>query len=324
MEEPLDTGRLFQFVAIALVMEDTSVLGRWFTGGCLAAMIFGVSITAAQTLRPLAPLPLNGLRVAPIFEGWYQNADGSVTMSFGYSNPNVTGVVEIPAGPDNFIEPKEFDGRQPTVFTTPAPEGEDRGAGGRPRRERQRGVFTVTVPPGFKGEVVWTLRYNGITSSVPASTKTGAYGLRWPMAMGSIPPLLRFSANGQAGRGPSGIDAPPMQARVGTPLPITIWLHDDSDRISDPTPVRERGGANNPAMNVNWSKHSGPVGGAIKFDPPRSPIKELQGTATTTATFERPGDYVVRVTADNFGRLDTSSGNQCCWTNGYIKVGVTP
>jgi hypothetical protein len=288
----------------------------------MAAAIFGVSLTA-QTPRPLAPLPPDGLRVAPIFEGWYQNSDGSVTMSFGYSNPNTTGIVEIPVGPDNFIEPKEFNGRQTTVFSTPAPPPEGGGAARGPRRERQRGVFTVTVPAGFKGEVVWTLRYNGITSSVPASSKTTAYGLRWPMAMGSVPPTLRFSPDGAFGRGPGGIDAPDMQARVGVPLPLSIWIHDDSDRITDPTPVRERGGSN-PAMNVNWFKHSGPVGAAITFDPPRNPIQELKGMASTTATFERPGEYVVRVTADNFGRLDTSSGNQCCWTNGYIKVTVTP
>ena len=45
---------------------------------------------------------------------------------------------------------------------------------------------------------------------------------------------------------------------------------------------------------------------------------------TTTATFEQPGEYLVRVRADNFGRVDSSSGNQCCWTNGYLKVTVTP
>jgi hypothetical protein len=32
---------------------------------------------------------------------------------------------------------------------------------------------------------------------------------------------------------------------------------------------------------------------------------------------------VLRVRADNFGRVDTSAGNQCCWTNGYVKVTVT-
>jgi len=75
-------------------------------------------------------------------------------------------------------------------------------------------------------------------------------------------------------------------------------------------------------MNVTWYKHSGP--GPIVFSAPKVPVAELKGTATTSATFKQPGEYVIRVRADNFGRLDTSPGNQCCWTNGYVKVTVTP
>ena len=73
---------------------------------------------------------------------------------------------------------------------------------------------------------------------------------------------------------------------------------------------------------MTWYKHSGP--GAVVFSPSKSPLAELKGTATTSATFNRPGEYVIRVRADNFGRLDTSAGNQCCWTNGYVKIKVTP
>ena len=44
---------------------------------------------------------------------------------------------------------------------------------------------------------------------------------------------------------------------------------------------------------------------------------------TTTVTFDQPGDYLIRVRADNFGRIDSTAGDQCCWTNGYVKVTVT-
>jgi hypothetical protein len=50
----------------------------------------------------------------------------------------------------------------------------------------------------------------------------------------------------------------------------------------------------------------------------------LSASSSTTVTFKVPGEYVVRARVDNFGRLDTSPGNQCCWTNGYIRVNVTP
>lgn len=273
----------------------------------------------ARSQRPLAPLPPEGLRVAPFFDGWYENPDGSITLSFGYSNLNRDDVIEIPLGPDNFITPTEYDGRQPTSFPPNAPDPTSTAATG--RRERERGAFTVTVPAGFKGDVVWTLRVRGQAFSVPGRARTGAYQLRWPMAMGSVPPLLHFKPDGPAGRGPTGLEAAPVQTRVGAVLPLTIWIADDSVREKDPVPIAVKG-TPKAAMNVTWYKHSGP--GPVSFNPPRQPIAELEGTATTSATFTQPGEYVVRVRADNFGRLDTSPGNQCCWTNGYVKVTVTP
>ena len=75
-------------------------------------------------------------------------------------------------------------------------------------------------------------------------------------------------------------------------------------------------------MHVNWYKHIGP--GSVVFSSHTEDLLELEGMATTTATFDQPGEYVIRVRADNFGRVDSSSGNQCCWTNGYVKVTVTP
>lgn len=49
-----------------------------------------------------------------------------------------------------------------------------------------------------------------------------------------------------------------------------------------------------------------PGPGPLVFSPAKQP---------TSATFTQPGEYVLRVRADNFGRLDTSPGNQRCWTN---------
>jgi len=45
---------------------------------------------------------------------------------------------------------------------------------------------------------------------------------------------------------------------------------------------------------------------------------------TTQATFMEPGDYVIRLRVDNFAAPDSSMGNQCCWSNGYLPVTVTP
>lgn len=298
------------------------MLGRWLVGGLTIAMLIGSPPLGAQRPRPLFPLPPDGLRVAPFFDGWYQTPDGTMTLSFGYSNLNREEVVEIPLGPDNFIEPKEYDGPQPTSFPPAVPDSaaDDGGRRG-DRRERERGVFTVTVPAGFRGDVVWTLRNRGQAFSVPGRVRTGAYQLRWPMAMGSVPPLLRFKPNGPPGRGPAGIQADPVQTSVGAPVSLAIWITDDSVREKDPVPIKTKREAK-AAMNVTWSKHSGP--GLVVFSPSKEPIALTEDTATTSATFKQAGQYVIRVRADNFGRLDTSPGNQCCWTNGYVKVTVTP
>ena len=42
----------------------------------------------AQHPRPLSPLPDERNRVAPFFDGWYSNPDGTISLSFGYSNLN--------------------------------------------------------------------------------------------------------------------------------------------------------------------------------------------------------------------------------------------
>jgi hypothetical protein len=340
------------------------VARRWIVSALLLAMVIGAPVLRAQFPRPLSPLPEQGNRVAPFFDGWYDNPDGTISLSFGFSNLNKS-TVEIPLGPDNFITPKEFDGRQPTSFppatperdgganagiaraadpapatgaadpnaassgaaATPPPDaagggrGRGRGgpAGGDNRYDRERGAFTVTVPKNFQGDVVWTLRYRGQTYSVPGRAKSSAYQLSWPMAMGSTPPLLRFQPTGQAGRGPMGIQGPELKAKVGVPLELTVFLTDDAVHEKEPISIKREAV---PPMNATWYKHSGPAE-AVTFEPPKQPIAEAQGKATTKATFKEPGQYVVRVRGDTFGNIDSTAADQCCWTNGYWKVEVT-
>ncbi len=64
-------------------------------------------------LRNLRP---SGQPVIPLFDGWYHNPDGTFELCFGFHNLNTAQEVEIPLGPDNFIDPARFDGLQPTHF----------------------------------------------------------------------------------------------------------------------------------------------------------------------------------------------------------------
>jgi hypothetical protein len=260
---------------------------------------------------PLAPPPPREGFVAPYFDGWIQHEDGSRTFSFGFLNRNTDpdAVIEIPIGPDNAIEPARFDGMQPEHFPVVSYGGFS--------GPRERGVFAVTVPADFQGDVVWTLRSpNGYVASVPGRARSVAYELgTTPQAAGSQRPFVRFSPNGAAGWGPKGIVMDEILAtRVGAPLTITIWGEDRGERA--PTP-----------LSMTWQKHQGPVGGVVEFEPAslRMPDEgEGANEGTTTVSFSAPGSYVLRVRVDNFTMGDSSFGNMCCWSNGYVRVNVTP
>ena len=292
---------------------------RLALGGVLAASFFlGVSGLEAQRRFPGAPEAPTGRPVTPFFEGWYENPDGTYTLSFGYFNRSEDEVLFLPVGPDNSIEPAEFDGPQPSIFLT----------------RRHVGVFTVTVPGDFaegEGRVVWTLRNRGVVHSVPGRIGVDAYELHYrPMAMGSLPPLLKLSEDGPELWGMvtndgdpresfSGIDgAPPgsvvnplrISVAVGEPIDLEVWVSDRLQPGAEREPVE--GG-------VTWYTHRGP---ALAEFSPEDP--ELDGgRATTTVSFPEPDEYLLRARADNFNPVDSSPGDQCCWTNGYVAVTVS-
>ena len=281
-------------------------------GSVSAALLFAVT-TAAHSQAgeggvpsyPLGPLKTSGQAVGPMFEGWYRNPDGTYTLSFGYYNPNTEEVVEVPIGPDNFIEPAEFNGMQPTHFPPVSYGGYD----GR----RERGVFAITVPADFAGkDVWWTVRSNGRTERVPGRVTSVAYELSLQaMAMGSLPPSVWFEP-GKKGSGPAGIVAEKtITAKVGVPVELTVFAADDrSERTSEPVP-----------LGVTWTKHQG--AGQVQFGSARGTIPVGSDRASTTAVFSQPGEYMIRVRVDNFRAIDSAPGDQCCWTNGYLRVNVT-
>ena len=84
-------------------------------GGMTLALLFaaagGAQVTQfservfnEQVLRP------RGQPVIPLYEGYYPNPDGTYEICFGYFNLNTEEDVDIPLGPNNVIEPVEFDG----------------------------------------------------------------------------------------------------------------------------------------------------------------------------------------------------------------------
>ncbi len=254
---------------------------------------------------PLAPNPAKGEPVAPFFEGWFRNADGTFTFSFGYFNLNEEQVLDIPIGPDNLIEPEQFNGVQPTHFPVD------------PRRDR--GVFHVTVPASWEQSqerIVWTITANGKTASVPARVGYDALQLgHEPKAMGSVPAEVRAARDGEIGQGIPGVWAERRTATVGEPLMLTIWGREISERAPEDMV--------NTAVYLTavWFKHQGPAG-PVTFSPDRIKIEGGDARATTLATFSEPGEYVLRARVDNWNANDSSGGDQCCWSNVYVPVTV--
>jgi hypothetical protein len=60
---------------------------------------------------------------------------------------------------------------------------------------------------------------------------------------------------------------------------------------------------------------------AADFQAP--PGAAFQGKAVTTANFTEPGEYVLRVVANDWSG-DGGRGFQCCWSNAQVKVTVKP
>lgn len=287
-----------------------------------ASVVAGQGVPLSTEALPLAKdlgVP-SGLDVTPAWEGWYPNGDGTSTIYFGYYNRNTEQVVQIPAGPDNqvTVDGKVVEAEQPTVF--------------QPRRSY--GVFGVKVPDDFDGQVVWTLRSGRNTFTIP-----GNLNPLWKTdqlagdADGNFGPMIRFQENGPEGQGPLGIEAAQtLTATVGEPLEITVWGRHDEPPAGAEGDAAAGGGPDSGLAGgfggrgrargfaVEWVEHSGP--GRVTFDPERSNVPDAGGTATTAATFDTPGTYVVRVSAAR-GNVRSQGHSQCCWTNGFVRVSVT-
>ena len=245
----------------------------------------------------------NGQPLIPLFEGWYPTGDGTHDLSFSYLNMNFEETFSIPIGPDNFMEPSEFNGMQPTFFMPAPPYGRP----GEQRHYRHQAAFVVNIPADYGDEdVVWTLRYKGMTVKVPGRTTVETYRIENLEASTSAPvaPEMTVEPGTVEGRGRAGPHATGnLSTRVGDPITLSAS-------------VRPLTGEPHLAF---WFDHQGPE--VISFSENEAEVPAEGGDVTTEATFSQPGEYMVRITA-----LQTLSSmvQHCCYTNGYIRVTVTP
>jgi hypothetical protein len=266
----------------------------------------------AQQELVMEPLKDSGLNVYPAFEGWYQNPDGSYTLLVGYYNRNKKQILDIPIGPENRIEPGGPDQGQPTHFLV----------------GRGWGTVAIKVPKDFGAKkLTWTLTANGKTVSTPLGLQKG-YQIEpfLDAAMGNKPPVLKWSEKGPELTGPP----PPLSAAhalngvVGENVTITYWLTDDGHEEPPtggsavaPPPGGAQAPPRRPRASTILSKYRGP--GDITFANARPAVENDK--VTTTAKFSLPGEYFIRVEANDSSGVG-GGGFQCCWTTGYIKVNV--
>jgi len=282
--------------------------------GMLAAAM--LALASAQSQAPLLPLGPNrnaGEAVTGAFEGWYYRPDGSIALLVGYFNRNLKQVIDLPVGPNNRIEPGGPDYGQPTHFL--------------PRR--QWGVFTIPVPKDFGDrKLTWTIVANGHTTVIPLSVHP-QYQVEpfEEKGMGNTPPVLRFESGGPVHTGPPSGIAASLTATVPAPLPLAVWVTDKPAKFSANVTRPPAGGGGNargrgarPDLALSWSLHRGPAD--VTFANAKPAIDKAAGGKTeTTATFTAPGDYILRVQANDVSG-EGGGGFQCCWTNAHVKVTV--
>lgn len=274
---------------------------RWPTVTGVGFLALVLLATPGVAQAPLGYVTARGATVTPAYEGWYPNPDGTLTQSWGFYNRNSEEVLEIPHGPDNFIEPAEFDGLQPTHFTP----------------GRQWGAFGIVVPADYDGPPVrWTLKIRGKTFSIPANlTADWNVDALEGEADGNAPPELAFAEAGPWVPGPGGqIGA--GAARVGESTRLEVWARDDGAAS-----VGLGGGREGVPVTLTWFKHSGP--GAVTFEPDSAEVDHLGGVMETTAVFDEPGEYVLRVRANDASGVSGAGHAQCCWTNAFLRVSVS-
>ena len=280
----------------------------------LLGIELAVARPAAAQAVPLAiedmPLAQNGAvkrggTVTPVYEGWYEQLDGSFMLYFGYYNRNTEEVVEVPMGLANAVDGPSGgpDAGQPTTFEP----------------GRAWGVFGVEVPADFgDGTVVWKLTVNGSTVAIPGHLRTD-----WMVpaitgdVMNNLPPRIQFEEGGDEGFGPGGVWGAPREAAVQTPVTITVWGSDDGTSTS-----RFRRGGRADPVSLTWFKHRGP--GEVQFGEGMGTVPNSGGQMSTRVTFSHPGTYVLRVRANDDSGVVGGGNEQCCWTNGYLEFTVRP
>jgi hypothetical protein len=232
---------------------------------------------------------LNGQTVAPAYDGFEINPDGTYSMWFSYFNRNREERLDVAVGPDNRFEPGPPDRGQPTHFVP----------------LWQKSSFRVVLPKDWGDKkLTWFLTTHGQTNQVVATLN--------PKAM--IDRQKETLEGGEAGENKApqvNVEPKSQTTTVSGSVSFTVSATDDGKPANRATKKPE-------GLNVRWRKFRGPPNGRVSFTPAAAAL--VDGKSATTATFSEPGEYVVQAIVDDGSLL---SGTYCCWINTELKVTVT-
>jgi hypothetical protein len=233
-----------------------------------------------------------GQNVAPVFEGWERNADGTYSLVFGYLNRNYEEEVDIPLGPGNSITVGDEvfgDKGQPTHFY--------------PRR--QRFLFRVVVPEDWdkQRKVVWALTSRGKTDYAK-----GWLQPEWELSDSVMVENMGGGVPDPENKAPTITVNSPGSVVLGSPATLAATATDDGlpkpYRRANSNPDRDSQPKRPIGVQIKWIQYRGP--GKVTFSPDASPVVHGQPlTLTSKADFSAPGTYILRVTV-NDGQLFTS------------------
>jgi len=261
---------------------------KWARVGLAIAAILGICQPVRSQLVQLRHW--TGQGVAPVFEGYDTNPDGSFNMWFGYMNRNYEEAPDIPVGPENSFQPGPADRGQPTHFAI----------------RRHKDIFSVLVPKNFgEQKLIWTLTVHGQTAQV-----TGTLNPVWIIDR-------KYTTRGANIENPYSNTPPvvsvePMEKTIAQSEALTLGVAatDDGRPERNGKPI---------GMTMEWEKYRGP--GDVAFKPAKGKIEGGKGAAS--ASFSEPGEYILQLVVDDgSGEVAGNFGYHCCWTNVNVKVVV--
>lgn len=252
----------------------------------IAARASGISV--AQIERSVERL--SGQTVAPVYDGYEINADGTYSLWFSYFNRNRRDAVDVPVGPDNRFEPGPADRGQPTHFVP----------------LWQKSSFRVILPKDFGAKTLtWHLTTQGTANQVVATINPKAIIDRQKET-------LDGGAEGE-NKAPVVTVGPATQVIARTESARFTAAATDDGKPQNAITKKPDG------LTVRWRKYRGPSNGVVTFSSARASLSA--GEATTSATFSAPGEYVIQAVIDDGSLL---TGTYCCWVNTELKVTVKP